>query len=105
VEHRGYVYSFGGYNGLANVAYAFKYDPIANAWSTIAPMPSARDGAAAVSDGTYIYILGGADANNYVTNTLYRYDPATNSYTTLAPFNDPRTDHAAAYLNGKIYRI
>ena len=57
-----------------------------------------------MSDGTYIYILGGSIAGN-LTNTLYRYDPATNTYTTLANLPLSTSAQAAVYLNGKIYRI
>ena len=57
-----------------------------------------------MSDGTYIYIVGGSIAGN-LTNSLYRYDPATNTYTTLANLPLSTSAQAAVYLNGKIYRI
>ena len=78
----GLLYSFGGItNTDTNVAY--RYDPATNAWTPLASLPAARSGASAVSDGTYIYILGGSARGNH-TNTVYRYDPVANSYTTLA---------------------
>ncbi len=68
-------------------------------------MPEAREAPSAVSDGTFIYILGGWDGAGNLTNSLYRYDPLSNSYTTLAPYTTATSGQAAAYLNGKIYRI
>jgi len=60
----------------------------------------------AVSDGIYIYLLGGEDQNFNTTATLWRYDPATNTYNTSLPsYTIPTYFHASAYLNGKIYRI
>src|SRR5204863_9115907 len=75
------------------------------AWTPIAPLPTARSYAAAVSDGSFVYIIGGNDAAGMQTSTLWRYDPATNSYTSLAPYTTPTFGHGAAYLNGEIYRI
>ncbi len=103
----GIVYSFSGVQSAAVTPNSYKYNPATNTWTPIAPLPSARQLASAVSDGTYIYILGGTDAylGGNLTSTLYRYDPATNTYTSLAPYTVPTTAQAAAYLNGKIYRI
>ena len=39
------------------------------------------------------------------TNTLYRYNVAANTYDTLASSSTASWAQAAAYLNGKIYRI
>ncbi len=103
----GIVYSFSGVTSAAVTANSYKYNPATNTWTSIAPLPSARQLASAVSDGTYIYILGGSDAylGGSVTSTLYRYNPATDTYVQLAPYNVPTTAQAAAFLNGKIYRI
>lgn len=101
----GALYSFSGVSSGSLTAGAHKYDPVTDSWSPIAALPVARKKAAAVSDGTYIYVLGGADRNGIPYGTMYRYDPATNTYATMAPFSTPAWAHAAVYLNGKIYRI
>ena len=99
----GALYSFGGItNTDTNVAY--RYDPPPNTWTALASLPAARSAASAVTDGTYIYIVGGSIAGN-LTNTLYRYDPVANSYTTLANLPLSTSAQAVVYLNGKIYRI
>ncbi|HMA34597.1 MAG TPA: hypothetical protein VKY74_08955, partial [Chloroflexia bacterium] len=98
----GYLYAFGG-PGAPN-GESFKYDPLADLWIPIAPMPAYRSEHRAVSDGTYIYLLNGNDGSTHPP-TLWRYDPAGNTYTILAPPPVGSVVHAAAYLNGKIYRI
>src|SRR5438046_8885624 len=99
-------YSFGGIATNIAIANAYKYTPATNSWSPIAPLPGARYGLTAVSDGTYVYLLGGVDQNFNTTATLWRYDPATNTYNTSLPsYTIPTYFHASAYLNGKIYRI
>jgi N-acetylneuraminic acid mutarotase len=103
----GMLYSFSGVSNNVLIANAYRYNPAANSWAGIAPLPQARKEASAVSDGTYIYILGGGDsagAGN-PTKTMWRYDPVANSYTAMASFSTATFAQSAAYLNGKIYRI
>ena len=102
----GNVYSFGGIVNNSPVANAYKYNPVTNTWTSIAPLPQPRGWFSATSDGTYIYLLGGEDQNFNTTATLWRYDPISNTYNTSLPsYTIPTYFHACAYLNGKIYRI
>src|SRR5213080_3397463 len=102
----GNIYTFGGLFAGTPTTAAYKYTPATNSWSAIAPLPAARYWFTAVSDGTYVYLLGGVNQNGIPTATLWRYDPATNTYdSSLPPYTIPTYWHAAAYLNGKIYRI
>ena len=96
----GNLYSFGGGSSSTN---AYKFD--GTAWTAIAPLPVELTNAAAVSDGTYAYVLGGADSSQASTRNLYRYDPVANTYATLAPFSIKVQSHAAVYLGGKIYKF
>jgi len=100
----GLVYSFGGQKSNV-IANAYTYAPGNDTWTPIASLPTARYAASAVTDGTYIYVLGGADSNNTPTSTLWRYDPGANSYVTLASFTTATAGQAAVYLNDAIYRI
>jgi N-acetylneuraminic acid mutarotase len=106
VSQGGNVYSFGGIvnnNGITN---AYKYNPTTNTWTPIAPLPAARFWFSGITDGTYIYLLGGVDQNFNTTATLWRYDQVSNTYNTSLPsYTIPTYFHASAYLNGKIYRI
>jgi Kelch motif len=101
------VYSFGGdLQDHSATAAAYRYSADDDRWTPIAPLPEPRKGAAAVTDGTYIYVLGGSsDSDTAGTTSLWRYDPATNGYLMLKPFTIATVSHAAVYLNGIIYRI
>ena len=98
------LYSFAGVQNGAIVATSYKFDGAT--WTTIAPLPTAVEFAAAVTDGTNIFVLGGAlTGTGTPQTTLYRYNVAANTYTTLAPFTTGTWNHAAVYLNGKIYKF
>ncbi len=101
----GQLYSFGGVSNGVATPNAYRYNPASNDWTAIAALPDAREAPSAVSDGTYIYVLGGWNSAGGLTNSLYRYDPLSNTYTTLAPYITATSGQAAAYWNGKIYRI
>ena len=103
VSQGGFLYTFGGVS-TAIIANARKFD--GTTWTDIAPLPAALEFPTAVSDGTNIYILGGAlTGTGTPQTTLYRYNVATNDYTTLAPFTTGTWNQAAAYLGGKIYKF
>src|SRR5205823_8715080 len=100
----GNIYTFAGVSNGAIIATAYKFN--GTTWTTIAPLPTAVEFAAAVTDGTNIFILGGAlTGTGTPQTTLYRYNVATDTYTTLAPFTTGTWNHAAVYLNGKIYKF
>jgi N-acetylneuraminic acid mutarotase len=101
----GRLYSFGGFSNGSRIRNAYRYDPATNSWTRLADLPAERASAGAVSDGRYLYILGGVNNPNQAQNTLYRYDPATDSYAALAPALNVTVGAALAYLDGRIYRI
>jgi len=84
-----------------------EYDPVSDSWATMDDVPFRCREAAAVSDGTYVYLTGGGDADlGTSVATLYRLDPsaaAGSQWAALAPMNQARGTHAAAVLGGKIY--
>ncbi|MCL5292105.1 MAG: hypothetical protein M1548_06200, partial [Actinobacteria bacterium] len=73
------------------------------AWSTKAPIPTPRVGAAAAEVNGKIYVIGGYGGGQ-VTGTVEEYDPATNTWTTKTPMPTPRYA-VVATVNGKIYAI
>jgi hypothetical protein len=99
----GNLYTFGGISNNLVVASANRFD--GTTWSSIAPVPVAVEYAAAVSDGTNIYIVGGVDSTGIEQAQLYRYNVGANSYTILAPCGTATWSHAAAYLGGKVYKF
>ena len=98
----GNLYSFGGVSS-ATTAASYRFD--GTTWTGIAALPQALEFPAAVTDGTNVFVLGGASSTGTPQTTLYRYNVATNNYTTLAPFTVGTWNHAAVYLNGKIYKF
>jgi subtilisin-like proprotein convertase family protein len=98
------MYSFAGVENGAIVSASQKYD--GTTWTAIAPTPTAVEFPSAVSDGTNIFIMGGALTGTGAPQTTnYRYNVATNTYTTLAPATTGTWSHAAVFLGGKIYKI
>jgi subtilisin-like proprotein convertase family protein len=97
------MYAFSGVSNGALVAASNKFD--GTAWTSIAALPTALEFASATSDGTNIFIIGGANSVGASVTTNYRYNVATNTYTTMAPCAVGTWNHAAVFLNGKIYKI
>ena len=97
------LYSFAGVS-TAIITNAYKFD--GTTWTPIAPMPAGLEYPAATTDGTDIYLLGGALVGTGTPqNTLYKYNVAANTYTPLAPFTTGTWNHCAVFLNGKIYKF
>ena len=79
------------------------YDPAADSWQQVAPMPTARSShAAAVVDGN-IYVMGGClPGSELFSDALEAYDPVADTWTTLASLSPSRAYHAAAVVDGKL---
>lgn len=70
-------------------------------WTTMTPMPKARDGfGVAVVDGK-IYAIGGYNGTYLNTNEMY--DPVTDTWTTKTPMQYPRYGFGIAVYQNKIY--
>jgi N-acetylneuraminic acid mutarotase len=68
-EHKGKIYAFGGFvlpqsgpPAWVPIDNAFEYDPAADGWKALAPMPTKRGSPVAVSLGDKIFVIGGAVA-------------------------------------------
>lgn len=126
-EYNGKIYVFGGCmrplsgpgaNGWEPVDNAWEYDPAADAWRALAPMPGKRCAAAAEEVGGKIYVIGGAaimensgetalfgNRPARVVGTNQVYDPATNRWEARSPMPTTRNHAFAGAVNGKIYVI
>jgi N-acetylneuraminic acid mutarotase len=97
---------------------AWEYDPAADSWKTLAPLPGKRGAAVAVEVGGKIYVIGGVTtveaskdpfftffgpARVLTTNDVY--DPATNKWESRRPMTVARNHAFAGAVNGKIYVI
>jgi len=96
----------GSYGDHADTGAAWRLAPGAARWEKIAPMPTARNSAAAGVIGGRLHVVGGRISGAGVMRNLTAheaYDPATDRWETLAPMPEGRGGHAAAVLGGKLH--
>lgn len=80
------------------------YDPVADTWTTLSSMPTARAGvSSAVVDGILYAIGGGVRGGDPALDVVEAYEPATDTWTTRAPMPTRRFDAAAGVIDGIIY--
>jgi N-acetylneuraminic acid mutarotase len=96
----------------------WEYDPVADSWKALAPLPGKRGSAVAVEAFGKIHVIGGATTVegskapfftfmgpcNVLGENLV-YDPATNKWESRKPMAVPRNHAFAAAVNNKIYVI
>ncbi|MGH8320369.1 MAG: Kelch repeat-containing protein, partial [Gammaproteobacteria bacterium] len=106
-EGTGLVYSVGGVDGSGTTTAAGNvYDPNAQTWTAIAPLPAASERPASAFIGGKLYVADGWDASGNPTATLRIYDPSTNTWSTGA--NNPAPEGGGvgvAVLNNKMFLI
>jgi N-acetylneuraminic acid mutarotase len=127
-SYNGKVFMFGGYKlnvdpnipggGWEPVDNAWEFDPAADSWKALAPLPGKRGSPVAVEVSGRIYVIGGAipepgskevairptrAARSVGTNQMY--DPETNKWTERSPMPTPRNHAFAGAVDGKIYVI
>ncbi len=101
----GKVYSVAGYDGTANTASGYAYDPIAQQWAPIASAPQPLDvPAGAFLDGK-MYLVGGWNAAIAPVASVYAYDPSSNSWSQTANLPAAIAAASAAVLGGQLYVI
>ena len=97
---------------------AWEYDPAADSWKSLPPLPGKRGSAVAAEVGGKIYVIGGATTTegskdpffsffgpSRVLGTNEVYDPATNKWESRRPMSVPRNHAFGGVVNGKIYVI
>ena len=97
---------------------AWEYDPAADSWKSLPPLPGKRGSAVAAEVGGKIYVIGGATTMegskdpfftffgpSRVLSTNEVYDPATNKWESRKPMSVPRNHAFGGVVNGKIYVI
>jgi len=102
----GRIYAAGGMVGEAGrpLATLQRFDPGANAWTTLAPLPEpVRAAAGAALDGT-VFALGGQTREG-AGRQVYAYDVDRGRWREEAPLPAPRFNMAAVALDGKIYAL
>ncbi|OBC02907.1 protein kinase [Mycobacterium sp. 852013-50091_SCH5140682] len=75
-------------------------------WKDAADLPTPREHLAAVSDGTYVYTVGGrflsADKNSAA---FERFDPRSGQWTKLVDMPTPRGSYGATFIDGRIVAL
>lgn len=104
-----FAYSGGGSNNFVPIDGFYRYDPVADMWTTLASLPQPLFDARATyaANVNKIYLFGGLDASSNPLDTTYIYDIATDSWSAGAPMPEARFFPTVAYYdaNGKIYVI
>jgi N-acetylneuraminic acid mutarotase len=119
------IYAFGGFHlpesgppSWVPLNNAWEYDPAADEWKELAPMPTRRGAAAAAVANGKIYVTGGANSLTGVNEsgihparphnvmaTVEEYDLSNNSWKTVRPLLLARNHHAAVGVGGRVYVI
>ncbi|MBI1920740.1 MAG: VCBS repeat-containing protein [Geobacter sp.] len=99
------LYILGGTgNSAANTC--LEYDPVANAFTPISPMPIPGDVRAAFHANGKIYVVGVmSNTNPPVDNSIQEYDLATNSWRIIGYIPTPRVAQIAEFAAGKAYVV
>lgn len=104
----GSVWVVGGRNGaieaIANTT--FRFDPLADSWSTHAPMPTARGGTACAAVTDRLVVFGGEGNVNQTSGVfpnVEAYSPSMDRWVTLPDMPTPRHGMAAASVDDTIY--
>jgi N-acetylneuraminic acid mutarotase len=86
-----------------NVATTEVYDPAADGWTALAPLPNPRSGGASVVLDGKLYVLGGGLPDTATHATIQRFDPATGQWEQLGDMPTARTGLRAVAANGSLY--
>jgi N-acetylneuraminic acid mutarotase len=108
------IYTFGGcmkqLDGSGATDKSWEYDPAADSWKALAPLPVKMCAAEAEQVGGKIYVVGGLTTfdngmGTRVTGMNQVYDPKTNTWEQRTPMPTARNHHFSAVVNGKLYMI
>ena len=101
VTMQGYLYFVGGSrNQLRDVG---KYNPDTNQWHKVCPLSSPRSGVCTVTDGSYLYAIGGIDQTKQYLNIVERFDPRKNTWENLPPMLARRAIAGGAVIKQRLF--
>ncbi|MFE4415018.1 S8 family serine peptidase [Streptomyces sp. NPDC056821] len=103
--YRGEIYTAGGYDGSGTTAKAYRYDPVAQNWTALAPMNTARQAGASAFIGGKFIVTGGWSAGVRELPSTEIYDPGKNTWTQAATLPKAYGGMSRAVLQGKLYVI
>ena len=75
-------------------------------WTEAAEMPTPREHLAAVSDGVYVYAVGGRSLSADENSAAFeRFDPESGTWEKLTDMPTPRGSYGAALIDGRIIAV
>lgn len=81
------------------------YHKKTDTWETLTPIPHVVHHTGVVSDGMYIYVVGGDGLRIQALSYVWRYDPKNKLWERLADMPTKRGALGVAYVHGSIYAI
>lgn len=78
------------------------YSPANNAWRPIANLPKPISNGLALSDGSYLYMIGGWDGSKYLDD-VYLYDANNDSWRPLTNLPHPVASATGGVIAGELY--
>ncbi|MEE2853109.1 MAG: kelch repeat-containing protein [Actinomycetota bacterium] len=94
----------GGQNAKQLVGQTEVFD--GSSWHDAANMPTPREHLAAVSDGTYVYAVGGRFLSSDKNSAAFeRFDPQAGTWTKLVDMPTPRGSYGATLIDGRILAV
>ena len=105
VELDGFIYVFGGYDGIQVLDTTWIYDEAKDSWSQGTSMPSPRFGSAVAADAGVIWVMGGFENTSIggVSDLAWRYDPSLDNWFLLGSLVRRGRLHAVTLPGGNIY--
>ncbi len=101
--------SLGNLTSLAITDAVEVYDPAADRWTTLSPLPSKVHHAGSAALASKLYVVGGFTQSLFYVwrpiASLYIYDPETGIWSEGPPMPTPRGALAVAGLDGKLYAV
>lgn len=110
----GMLYVFGGYDFPCCANYpwpygndnAWRYDPQAKTWKTLAPLPRKLGAGMAAAFEGKIYVFAGTDSGQFHSVPfVHEYDPAANAWRARASMRNAREHVKGAVVDSLIYVI
>lgn len=83
--------------------HAFEYDPGADSWRALKPLPRSSAAGALLPWGGRLYLIGGVDTDGVVLDLVQEYDPATETWRERARMPKAREHIGAAALDSLLY--
>ena len=108
VAFNGRIHLIGGAgepaNERASVGWHEVYDPKADGWSTLKPLPGARDHTGAVVFNNAIHVIGGRfNTFEYNTGLHHVYLAERNTWEQRAPLPTPRSGHGVVAYRNRLF--